>query len=385
MNNIASRLEAQGGAAVLTGLIAGFSFWSTAVVEISAALLVLLFLIQQGSDLFRRTPSIPLLLWCIYVSGVVLSIFFSPFPEESYEYFRYLWHSILFIMALKREFSSRELVLISRIFVGSGAVTAGAAMIRFFIEGSAHATPYFVGLTTSSNLLAIAGLICLHQTLRAVENLQRWWAHAFAYIIIVLGVLFSARVTAVFVLLMGSLLMVLVVRPKVFIQWVAAVAMILFLNPRALFVKLSWIATGNPTDRHVVWDAGLGLLGNLPLFGFGPASFTKILPAETLLSFAYRPPASWHNDVLEVILESGWITGSVYAIGIIGALFSCTWRCIRSKNKLDRNERILGVILLWGLVLFAFVDSVISTAVLGIAWWLLLGGIIRHITKEDLA
>jgi O-antigen ligase len=98
-----------------------------------------------------------------------------------------------------------------------------------------------------------------------------------------------------------------------------------------------------------------------------------VLPAEAWSRFINRAPSSWHNDILETWLDSGPIAACAFA----GLLFTGVVRGVRSAIRRMKKGTVPlagepGLLFLC-LATFGLVGSVVTTSVLGLAFWLLLG------------
>src|SRR5262245_15558400 len=123
---------------LLTG-IAAFSFWSTAAVEICAVALLALFLLARPRGLPPANRLVQVVLWALYLTGVVISIFLSQYPDQSYGYLNKLWHATLFLVAVKYPWTEKKMTVPGWAFTISAAAAAGASLIRSTIAGMTFA------------------------------------------------------------------------------------------------------------------------------------------------------------------------------------------------------------------------------------------------------
>lgn len=76
------------------------------------------------------------------------------------------------------------------------------------------------------------------------------------------------------------------------------------------------------SGRNVIWQGALMKFTERPIFGFGPRTFEQIFPLREQLED--KLIASWHNDFLQVYMESGlfaliaflWIIIAIYYYGL---------------------------------------------------------------------
>jgi O-antigen ligase len=75
------------------------------------------------------------------------------------------------------------------------------------------------------------------------------------------------------------------------------------------------------SGRNVIWQGALMKITERPIFGFGPRTFEQIFPLRNQLED--KLIASWHNDFLQIYMESGlfaliaflWIIATIYYYG----------------------------------------------------------------------
>jgi O-antigen ligase len=89
---------------------------------------------------------------------------------------------------------------------------------------------------------------------------------------------------------------------------------VLALGPQAYFDRLKTIVAyqedASATDRLVLWDIGLGLIRDHPLFGVGPDNFVR---------YAFNTP---HDAYIQAAAEYGIPAAIVYCAILISAFFA---------------------------------------------------------------
>ncbi|HMK38004.1 MAG TPA: hypothetical protein VK569_01605, partial [Bacteroidota bacterium] len=147
----------------------------------------------------------------------------------------------------------------------------------------------------------------------------------------------------------------------------------LLVGSRGLSDKMEWMIHGYPVDRYVVWEEGLKLVPHVPLFGYGPASYPLVLPPAAWGKFINRAPSSWHNDLLETWLDSGPLAAcALGGLLLLGALRALKGALGRGRGPLAQPGREPGLLFLC-LASCGLVGSVVTTSVLGLSFWVLLG------------
>jgi len=376
---------------IVLGVICASTFWSIALMELFAASLLVLWVFstvgswtaeQNNAHHEHRNNSghcIVMIFWGVYTLGVIVSIFLSPERESSIGYLSKHWHALLFPAVFSIKDLWGNLRYTASLFLASATVAAVAGMIRFGYEGLAYLEPPIIGVTTYAYLLVIAAIIALNNLLRGGHHNTSLTISVM--LCIVFAIFYTTLKSAVIALFVGGLVLVAIVKPKFVPMWIALIGLTLLLSPHVLISKFQWILSGNPTDRYTLWERGLTLLKDVPLFGLGPNSFPHIISSITGPAFVNKPPVTWHNDFLQTILESGWLTGAAY-IGMISMLF---WLVIRlsigTRTSEEKVQNTLLGTLMAIFIFFSMVSSVVSTAALGVVWWLLLG-VIAHVTDK---
>jgi O-antigen ligase len=127
-------------------------------------------------------------------------------------------------------------------------------------------------------------------------------------------------------------------------------------------------------------EEGLKQIPGAPIFGYGPGSYPRVLPDEARKRFINLPPSSWHNDMIETWLDSGPIAaaalGALVFLGVV-AWMRGAWRGVR--EWFYRPGGVEGLLFIC-LVAFGLAGSVVTTSVLGLAFWFLLGLTLNPLT-----
>ena len=240
----------------------------------------------------------------------------------------------------------------------------------------------FVGDTTFADLLVLAAITCMGLVLThnkkqrqgEIPGVSKRYMFALGLIAvpIVVAVYLSAMRAPVVALVGGGFVLSMMTGPGAGAAWATVSIGLLAAGPRVLLLKLGWVLAGNPIDRYILWNEGARLLGELPFFGFGPNSFAHILSENALGSFTSRVPTSWHNDFLQTALESGLMAALAYAGCVLGIAHQVFQRAVARGGVYWREFGVLTV-LLAAIIFFSLVGSVVSTSILGVLQWTVLG------------
>ena len=351
------------------------SFWSTALVELFSILAVVagLFELTVRRRLTvrpTRSVSIILAVVAIYVLGVLLSLSTPQSSASPLVVIGKLWHVLLvpaaYVLCSHRQQTHR----CARAFILSAAVAAIFTIVLSSVGTLQFLEHSFLGNTTTADLLALAGIVSVAAFLSSHGKTKT------ITMIVAMLIFTSLSVrtlrTPFAVLSMGGVLLLASFNMRYALSWAFASMFLIFFGPEILRLKFLWIINGNPTDRFVIWDLAINLLPSVPLFGYGPGSFPSIIQPKAL-SFINASPASWHNEFLQTIIESGWIAGIALAgltVYILVTMFRSGLHPIDHEMKiLTRTVTVVFV----SCVMFSCVGLVASTAVLGTVWWTTVG------------
>lgn len=372
---------------VTLSLLAAATFWSTALVEILAGaclltgIVVTLKVFRSDRDavhpplLFRLL----LVLWCLYLVLVVVSFFVSRVPNLGPDRLAGFWHALMFPLLLIVPFDIDRIAQPLRVFGTSAAVASLAAIVRFALEHPRELQALFIGDTTFDCLVSVAAILAtghLAYLLKKPGNRARS-----KLVIAIVGLSacltaigFSTRKGPILAAGIGGMILLLLADRRFAIGFAGLAGLILLVAPPLLHQKIVWFFTGRPIERYDLWRAGFSLLNDLPLFGYGPGSYRAILPAGVPVS---THVASWHNDFLQTILESGWLAGALYA-ALVGAILLTTIRwAVSPVAPTERIVRLTVLLVLGVQVAFSFTNAIVSSPALGTVWWGTLAIVLR--------
>ena len=361
--------------------IAAASFWSTAAVEIASACAVF------GSALRLRNSReaihqhlLLLVLWAAYLIAWITSVFASPYKTEGFHSLLLFWHALLFPAILFTALTRRDITLVTTAMLSSASVAAAAAIIHGLMGGTGLIAPQFVGVTTFANLAVLAVLVGL-AVLLAHDLEDRTFSQPIFIAVglapVAISVFWSALKGPVIALVGGSLSLVSLLRPRALIWWVCGLLLLFLSSPTVLLLKMEWLVSGGHLDRYALWRAGCSLLPELPLAGYGPGSFVRLLPAEASAAFTGKTPSTWHNDYLQTVLESGWQAGILYA-----AFLAVTGGRLLFQSHIRKRFSGTLTVLLVCFIFFSTIGSVLGSSILSVVWWCTLGLIVQLSQKD---
>jgi len=286
-------------------------------------------------------------------------IFFYPlffivvdcFPIEDKKYFR--WFFIVLVSA----------AVISSIY-GSTAVLIGA------MHRAESTTSGFYTLGTFLTVVT-AFLLVIGSDKYFIPSKVVW---LISLLIIVGGILFTFnRIHWALIVLIFFIFGAFRERKLVlFVAIVAAIIIVLVPMFRERLLEIIFFSR-NLSDRDVIWQGASMIYSKHPLFGFGPMTFREIFPLFEKLVDKYI--SSWHNDYLQVYMESG-IIGVLTFLWLGFSVFYCGMDIFLSKFADSYNKDLAFALMLAmvgfyatgivGTFIFSPITSLLYLIILGI-------------------
>ena len=311
---------------ILYGLCLSIPF-SIVLVEFFAGILFVLWVVRllTGGGVIRRSPFSFILL--LFIILRLLSTIFSFDRAASIDSLGTLPLLLVFfpINSLFNRKDMERAVLILVVAVSAAAIY-GSARVCFF--GLDRARTTYGGYTGLSLQIVVAstfavGFIC---------KSRRWMIPLAVVLLIGLGACFARS------------------------QWVAGVVAGIFvvaaLSARSLPYLISFLVAavlaapesvmrrvletfqyGGDSSRFELWKGALSLLNRLPFMGFGPRTFADVFPKEALARLLDHSVWNYHNDFLQVAIESGWL--ALASLVVLWAIvFIQIGRALRARDWL---------------------------------------------------
>ncbi|MGA9119989.1 MAG: O-antigen ligase family protein [Bacteroidota bacterium] len=359
------------------------TIFSTALVQ---TLVVCLMIVVTSCTLFeyrgswRRTPlDIP---FFAFIAGRVLSIAFSQYPWRSISALRieFLFYGVFFLatQAVRQEEEDASRVVMVGI-VAAGVIGAIIGILKVVLEIEKRASSTTAGTYTLGAYLALVLPLAVFFSLESNRNLLKHWSWA-------VPLLFSIGILLTFDRLhwaaMGSILFVAALLSRKRMPFiVTAVALLALLTIPSVWGRFMQIFDlgENMNGRDVLWRGAAMIFTEHPITGFGPRSFPYIFPLFEQIPV--RGVGSWHNDFLQVYMESG-LLGLGPLLWLIVATYYHSVRWIRSG--LGSPYRRGLVLTLLASVSVMFVIGGILDTIVGITFRILLAFLALLIARSDL-
>jgi O-antigen ligase len=285
----------------------------------------------------------------VFVMGLLLMVLLSSTIngfQNSLPQLKKSWILIGFLpLAFFSRYYSRYRMLNLLIMATSLASLIGA--IRYFAGDVDRAAPYSGGYTTMAIFEAV--LIPIALGLWLSSNHKKRYLYIVAIFIMALG-LITSQTRAGWLGVLVALTMLLYRKHwEIVIQIIvlSIIAMVVIPGgPKFVMRKLTFGArTEITTGRNIIWSQGISLIPNMPIMGYGPSSFKRLMPRELILKTGDPSISSWHSTPLEILLESGFLG----LLSILGIWITSLWLAGR-RFKTQKDDKWLHLSILSGLV-----------------------------------
>ncbi len=341
-------------------LLAAGGMLSTALAQASTIAIIVLFLADRirtrSGWVWSQTLldlTIPLL-----ALARVMSIIFSVDPGASITSLRteLPFYVLPFaLLWLFEDLSQRRLESLIRVLI-AGAIAASLIGVVVYAGGFFHrATSITSGYyTLGMYLTAILGLVL--GIGRAERVFGRTWVWYATLGILLLGILLTFN--RIHWLMAGMLVLAVgVMRERALLAGLgtAAAAAIAAYVPLRERIMTVFLGSGGLTNRDIIWQEALRMGWEHPLIGFGTRTFSSIFPAAVGLNDP--GVASWHNDTLQIYMESGILAALCYVLLMVVPL----WLVFRRAKGgiLMGNGLALVSIFMSGMTGIFFTDPII--------------------------
>jgi O-antigen ligase len=359
--------------------------WSTALAEATAGAVILRFALGLGSidpgvrtgrEREARRLLLVLVLWGIYLLAVCVSLLASGGVLTAGV--GTLWRPFLFVAVLFTPLASSEVKRLSVMYLAAGLAAAAILVLINLVAGFQSPALIFTGLTTFADQVALLA-VGIFATLALSPGISAGKvALALGGMFLMVVLFWTAERAPLAVLVFAGAVIVLLSRPRLLAVWGILVAILFFIAPSGLRARTDWVIRGNPIDRYVVWEEGIRQLPHASLFGAGPDSYGLLLSPSAHVRFANRPPASWHNDLLQTWLDSGPVAALSLAGLVLVTVIAACGTLLRLRRDRKRATRAIPGIMFLCLAALGGVGSVVSTAILGSLFWSMVGLTVRE-------
>ena len=362
---------------LIIGVVVSFLL-SLALLQVFAGALCLLWIFEKwiekknAFDVFSKV-------FLIYLVVRIAALIFLEFPEVSVQI---LYKEVLFYLCFfsfsfyLKSFDVEKIKTIVYYFSFASAVIALIGIVRFNLSIVERAESFSSGYATFSSYL-LTGLGCsLIFWGWGKEARSFKWLRIFAAAVILAGIITSlGRANSVIaaVMLIASLLLKRM-KPLQFIYIILIAAALSYISFQNNSIQLNQRieAPTQLSDRDIIYKGASEIFLTHPLLGYGPKTFTEVFPHRE--DFADKGIGSWHNDLLEVYFESGFMGLASYLLVVFFFFFYQIKFLIMGKDRGGARTVIYAVLFATeGLFLSALVAGFINSPVLSLVFAFLIG------------
>jgi O-antigen ligase len=317
-----------------------------------------------------------------FIIGRTLSVPFSTHPATSIPalHIEFIFYAAFFLFTntirIDRE---NELTILIQLFVITGVVAAAIGVCTYALGISPRATSSTAGTyTLGAYLVAVLPLSLLLAEKKSFFKTVQYAYMAAAFLVI--GVIFTFDrlhwVAAATTFVVAAIIKK-EARPLIGFLFFAGVATFVLPHVAERF-QLTMTLFTHMSYRDVLWR-GAAMLGfEHPVIGFGPRTFREIFPLMSELGD--KKMGGWHNDFLQVYMESGMV-GLLPLLWLIARTFTSSMRALRSHALPEEHRQVL-IPLLLSLMLFVAAGGMLDT-ILGLVFRFDLAIVALIVTVHD--
>lgn len=338
--------------------------------QLFAAMLIIFWLVEKSKNKSAAYDNI-CRLFLIFIVVRVISVVFSEFFNSSVHLF---YKDAIFFLSFfamsfySKLFDEKKRKIIAFAFVIAAMVVAVVGLVKFNL-GLVHRAESFSSgyMAYSTYLLAALGFgVLLYNFINEKKFLIVWSAGTG---LIIAGIIVSLGRTNI------ALAVIVVIVSLFFLRvnkWFSFVAVLL----TAVIVVISFQTNSKelnnrveqPTvmsDRDIIWGNAKEIILKFekPLLGYGPRTFSKIFTKRELLKD--KGVNSWHNDYLQLYLETGLLGLLSYLALVFYSLFVSIKYLFKKKASLFEKILLTGsIISITALLLSAVTSGFINSPVI---------------------
>jgi len=376
VNEPAARRNLSRGITFSIYACAGTIIFSIAIAQAAALLALLLWLVKVVTTRnypFSRSPvQIP---FAVFVAIRILSIPLSTIPSVSIDALRteIFFYGLFFVVL--NEFDATNLKALRNLILILFASAALAAVIGSIKQLTGIAPR---AVSTASGYYTLGMFLCTILALafplgsRGVIITPKWvWLSG--SLLMLLGLLLTFNrlhwVAAGLAVFIGG---ALYERRLLAVFIAAGIAAVLFIPEVGARFQLLLQIGSNMSDRDIIWKGAMQIWDQHPVTGFGLRTFRDIFPLFDQVQD--KGISSWHNDFLQVYMESGAI-GLAAFISLFAVMLVTGFRSVRLMAK-DHPLRIALASLLLTMIPF-MVAGFILDALIHLLFFLVAGVLAR--------
>ncbi len=342
--------------------------------QIFAVLLIVLWLFEKHQHKIAAFDKISLLFF-IFIVVRIVSVIFSEFPDSSIHLFykdAIFFLSFFAMVFYLKVFDEKHIKIIAFTFVISAMFVALIGIVKFNLGISRRAESFSSGyMAYSLYLLVSLGFGVLLYNFISKNKYVIAWTTGIGMTIS--GIMLSLGRTNIVLAILAVLVSFFFLKNS---KWFAIGIVILTVSISVISFQINTQEISSRikqltmmSDRDILWDSAkeLFLKFEYPLLGYGPRSFDKIFLERDRL--ADIKVGSWHNDYIQLYLESGILGLFSYLILLGYSLFTALEYINKRKANQVEKFLLIGLIistlsLMLAAVTSGFISSPVISAVL---------------------
>jgi O-antigen ligase len=337
------------------------SIFAAQSVGLSLAVLVFLVRLARGRARLERNPlDGPILAFCVWT---LLSAAFSPDPLTSHENAKKLVLFALFYLSVEALTPERDRErILDAALLGGLALSAGVLLEYYFLgfDTLANRPHSFLGhyMTASGLVMAVlvvaAARLAFHRgplprpsapdlrvlavlfgalaIMTALQSSDLFAEEAKRLLVAGLAacgawMALSRTRNAWLGTLVGLGLIAILRAPKLLWGLAAAVAAVLILRPAPIVGRLT-VFDASSVDRYYMWQAGIDMIRDKPVFGQGPGRILAVYPEYRWPQAPNALQPHLHDNALQIAAERG-LPCLVWWLWFVAAAMGDAWREVR--------------------------------------------------------
>ncbi len=264
-----------------------------------------LFLRGQRGRFLPRWESVSLL---CYLTLFLLSAFIGGL-QESMPVLGKIWVFLCVfpIIAYSEGISKR---LVAEFLLWGTVIASAIGIGRYYVLNLERAAALSGGYTTLA--FFEAAMIPLALVFFYQQKSRRRWFYMIALCLIGTGLILTGTRAGWLTAVLGLIFIGFLFSRKITIISLAVVLAAVAILPQSRAIIEKRMEVNKPggitSGRTILWSYAMTPLAHLPLMGYGPASFPRLMPSDVLARTGDMGIRSWHSTPLETLLESGPLT-----------------------------------------------------------------------------
>lgn len=177
-----------------------------------------------------------------------------------------------------------------------------------------------------------------------------------------LALLLSRTRSAWLGVIAGLAILAWIKRPRLLFFLPGAVAVVLLLSPHTILDRLT-LSDDSSKDRYYMWQAGLDMIMDKPIFGQGTGMILEVYPKYRWQGAPNPNAPHLHNNFIQIAAERG-LPCLVFLVWLLSLLGQEAYRVRHSKGKGALVLAALGATLTAGMFEYTLGDSEVLMVIL---------------------